>query len=426
MDSLNKLAKLLRTTEEVVLVVKEKMEKITGKKGVLEEIIEENDKKVNQKLKELNLTKNSKAEEVYRALFEKAKDNDKALYKHFRRPDLRTATGCQTLIHATYELTGGLEGFFLKKEKAVELLRLNPPRNIMAILGYGSDVDKLLLKEDPLEIFCALRFAEDHQWLNEVFFRAYQDLKKEDFEHRSIQVRVLPERWMGVGQKFLKKKLHHTSHLKELGVVFIIPVPEIRQGETLYLFFIILHYLNEVKWYSQLFEMYSKRNDFAQKLIHALKNEVTCCPLPDHKKMSWRIAPQYLAKENPYDSRLMEPHLSPEAWFYYLTYQSILKLGRRFPELGLDFWESCDSVGDLFSSETGEEKLISFDLIDNGISLLKQSSFESKYLYHQQEALWNKIFIKFMNEEILDRVMKEEFEKGYVSFDLKTQKSKIK
>jgi len=48
-----KLAKLLRTSEEVILNLEKKMEKISGQKGVVEKIVQENDRQVERVLKEL-------------------------------------------------------------------------------------------------------------------------------------------------------------------------------------------------------------------------------------------------------------------------------------------------------------------------------------------------------------------------------------
>jgi hypothetical protein len=424
---INKMAELLRTSEEVVLDFEKKMEKISGKKGIIEKIVQENDQKIREKLKELGfgsfsskleakLPNRPRAKQIYQALIEKVKETDQALFEHFHQPDFSTAVGCRSLINATEELTGGLSGFYLKETKAKELLQLNPPRQIMANLGYGDDINKMLTNEDIFEIFCALRFVEDSHWLNDVFFKTYHDLKKEDFEERKIRVMVLPEKWIGIGQKFLGKKLHHMSHLKELGIVFVIPVVKRLPGEALYLFFMTLHYTYEVDWHCRLFKMYSQSPNFAKKMINALKVEVSGAPLPDSKKMSWRIIPKYLAKDDPNDPRLAEPHISPEAWHYYKTASDIKKFAQRFPKAGLGFWQSLDVAGDYFpSGRSGEKILISFDLFDNGISLLQQMGFESKYLYHQQEALWNKVFIEYMGEEIMDKLMMENLDKGYVA-----------
>ncbi|PIV10335.1 MAG: hypothetical protein COS49_01090 [Candidatus Portnoybacteria bacterium CG03_land_8_20_14_0_80_41_10] len=425
-----KLAKLLRISEEVILNLEKKMEKISGQKGVVEKIVQENDRQVERVLKELRFRslapkegkKGAKllnpptAEKVYQGLIDKVKKDDQNLFKHFHRPDFSTALGYRSLINATKELTNHLTGFYLKETKAKELLLLNPPKQIMANLGYGADVDKMLAQEDVFEIFCALRFVEDSRWLNDVFFKPYRDLTRDDFEEREIKVMALPERWTGIGQKFLGKKLHHMSHLKELGVVFVIPITKRAIGETLYLFFMTLHYTYEVDWHSRLFKKYSQENDFTKKMINALKVEVTGRPLPNKRKMSWRIVAKYLAKNDPNDPRLAEPHISPEAWHYTKAALAINQFAKRFPETGLAFWQGLDVVGEYFPVDNSkEENLISFDLFDNGISLLQQIGFESKYLYHQQEALWNEVFINYLGQGELDKIMMENLDKGYIS-----------
>ncbi|MFH1461138.1 MAG: hypothetical protein ABIF84_01835, partial [Patescibacteria group bacterium] len=138
--------------------------------------------------------------------------------------------------------------------------------------------------------------------------------------------------------------------------------------------------------------------------------------LPDHDKASWRICPAYLAKKDPNDPRLAEPHLSPEACHFSQVAEAIHWFSQRFPDLGLDFWQSLDTAGDYFPLDgSGEEILISFDMFDNGISLIQQMGFESKYLYHQQEALWNKVFIEYMGEQALDKLLRENLDKGFVT-----------
>ncbi|MBU2472503.1 hypothetical protein KKE74_00545 [Patescibacteria group bacterium] len=412
---ISKLAKLLRISEEVLLGLEKKMENVSGKKGVIEKIVQENEEKINQKLKELNLTRESRAEEVYQALIRKTEETDRVLIKHFHELDLSVVTGCRSLINSVKELTGNLTNYYLKESKARELLKLNPPKQIMASLGYGNDVDKMLEKEDTFEIFCALRFAEDSKWLNSVFFKPYKDLKKDDFEEREIKVIVLSEKWTGIGKKFLGKKLHHMSHLKEMGIVFVIPLIEQNPGEVLYLFFMSLHYIYEVDWHARLFETYRQEPNFAEKIIGALKVETTIDPLVDDEKMSWRLIPAYLAKNNPDDPRLFEPHINPEDWHYNRTVLAIQRFANRFPEAGLDFWSGLNVVGDYFQTKNSEEEFISFDLFDNGISFLGKSDFNSRQLYHQQEALWNKIFVEYMGEEKTDKLMMDNLSKGMVT-----------
>jgi len=415
-EEAKKLAKLLRTSEEVVLDLEKKMEQISGKKGVVGRIVQENDGRIKKSLEKMGFKENKpKAQEVYDALIKKAEETDKFLFNHFHQPDFSTTVGCRSLINATKELAGNLKGFYLKEGKAKELLRLNPPRKIMASLGYGNDVEKMLINEDIFEIFSALRFAEESDWMNNVFFEPYADFKKEDFEEREIKITVLPERWAGIGEKFLGKKLHHMSHLKELGVVFVIPIKKVNPGETVYMFFMALHYIYEVDWHARLFKSFSQDQDFANKLVETLKVKASSMPLPNRGKMSWRILPGYLAKKDPNDSRLAEPHISTEAWHFTQVIKAIDRFNQRFPDAGLDFWQGLGTAGEYFSSGTSDkETLLSFDLFDNNFALCRRSGFESKYLYHQQEALWNKVFTEYLGEEKFDKILMENLDKGFV------------
>ena len=231
------LARLLRTPEGIILKLKEKMDKIAGKSGpahlgVIERIVQENKKKVEQALKEMGFKKKDHPtpEQVFQSLLKKTKETNEALLDYFGRPDFSKAGSHQGLIDAIKKLVGDLTGFYLKKEKAEELFRNNPPRRIMAELGYG-DVEQMLKKEDIFELFPALRFAEDNDWLNNVFFKPYASLTKDDFEEREIRITVLSDKWASIGEKFLGGKLHHMSHLKEMGIVFVIPVKKVNPGK---------------------------------------------------------------------------------------------------------------------------------------------------------------------------------------------------
>lgn len=410
-----KLAKILETPEKVIIDLEKKMDKITGKNGVIEKIIQENDAKIDQKLTSLGLNRNSKAEDIYQSLIDKTKQSDQFLFNHFSQLNLSDPNDCRDFINTIKELTGNLSGFFLKEAKIKELFKLNPPKKIMEILGYGDKVDEMLDKEDVFELFCALRFVEEGDWLNEVFFKAYAGLTKDDFEKRPIRIMVLPERWSGKGQEFLEKKFHHMSHLKEVGVVFIIPVVKSHSSESLYYFFMNLHYTYEVDWHARLFERYSQQDNFIQRMTEALKVQVSSMPLPNGEKMSWRMMPAYLDKKNPDDPRLIEPHISPEAWHYTRAGICIDKFSQQFPDSGLDFWQGSDVLAGYFPDASGQEVLISFDLSDNGMAFLHQKDFNSRYLYHQPEALWNKIFIEYLGEDVLDKTMMENLDKGYVT-----------
>ena len=62
-----------------------------------------------------------------------------------------------------------------------------------------------------------------------------------------------------------------------------------------------------------------------------------------------------------------------------------------------------------------EEVLVSFDLVDNIVSYVRKSEIDFKYLYHQQEALWNEIFIRYMGSEKMEKIVIENFSQGNIA-----------
>ncbi len=414
-----KIARILRTKPEVILNMENKMSILTGKTKVIDKLIKENEYRINRTLSLLNC-RSHKAENVSEDLITRLKRDDKTLYELFKRPSGFTAEGLKTLFNFALELANIRPLFVLKKDRAKEILRKNPPPNIIRILGY-KDINELLKKEDLIEIFCALRFVETNEWMHKVFNRAYEKLNPEDFEKRKVRLRVLEGKWLDVAKKFVKKKYHNISHLKELGVIFVIPLKIDGSGETLRFFSLILHYLHEVDFYSKLFEKAAKaalsnnKASFGKSLISLLKGEVLEKLPKTREGTNWMIIQQYLAKNNKNDPRLFIPHVNPEALHWKKAELDISHLGKRFADIDIEIWLELDWIGAYFKSQNDGEELISFDLVDNVMALVKNGKKENiKYLYHHQEALWNKIFEEYMGEKNLEKLMVENFDKGFI------------
>ncbi|MBU1102377.1 hypothetical protein KJ853_01835 [Patescibacteria group bacterium] len=412
-QSIQKIAKLLRTPEAVLADLFVNMEKITGKKNVAGKIFEENKKIVSRKLKEMRIVEEkADAQLVEAELLKKTKEADEVFYEFLGKPDFSQQTGCSKMIDIIKNTADLKPGYFLKEEKLKTFLILNPPKNILEVLGYKT-AEELLEKEDLYEIFAALRFVENERWLNEVFFRPYNDLIAEHFEEREIRVRVLGEKWLAIAEKFVGKKLHNISHLKEVGLVFVIPVKkENFAGQSLETFSLILHYLHEIDFYSELFRKYSGLPNFGSNLVSLLSGAVGSAVLPKDK-LYWRIIQRYLAKIDPQDPRLFEPHVNPETIHWLKAEKEMDVLAQKYPQIKMDFWRGIDDfAGEIFPAGKKGEEIVSFDLLDNVISLTHGGL--GKYLYHQQEALWNKIFIEFMGEDKLEELIVENIKKGFI------------
>ncbi len=421
MNSYEKLARILRTSPEVLLDLDKKMSVLSGKNGVIDAIANENDILVNRTLTELNLSRDSRAEDVYSALTHRLIHLDEHLNVLLDKPDLlkmATSNLCGKLCEIIFKVFKPPKGLFIKKEKVIELLEKFRPEELLKYFGYA-DAKELVEKEGFASAVSALRFTQSTEWMHNFFDVAYSELKAEDFEERDVEIKVLEEKWLRVADKFLQKKYHNVSHLKEYGVIFIIPLTIDTPGETTRLLTLILHYLHEVPFYSDLFRKFLGDKDFNEKFKSLLRGDVLEVQVMANKikenKNLWFIIQRYLAKDDVNDPRLFLPHLNPEADHWAKVSNDLLELSKLSSHdeghISLGYWAGLDFVGDFFKNANDEEQLVSFDLTDLIMSLVKKG--EIKYLYHQQEALWNKIFTEYMGREKMEKLLNENIIQGY-------------
>ncbi|TRZ64469.1 MAG: hypothetical protein D4Q79_01465 [Spirochaetia bacterium] len=411
-----KIAKILRADKDNIRLLEERLGALTGKKSVMEKITAENEERIRERLDYLGLGRNLNAKQIYDALISKIEADNGKLFMAFNEPSAVSPNDWQKVLENAKKICGEPKGFFLKKEKAAEFLKNSPPEKILKALNYAS-VGEMLQKEDVFEIFPALRFVEGNEWLNNNFFNQYKNLSPEDFEEREVKVLALPERWAEIAKSFVSHKHHNISHLKEIGMIYVIPLSLEISGETLRNFGLILHYFSEVKFYSGLFHKAAENKDsFAQSVISLLRGDLVENRLnaPDNGKTRWLVVQRYLAKDDENDWRLFEPHINPEAMHWERAEKMLVETGKSFDGFSADlaFWTNLNWVGDYFPTESGIEVLVSFNLIDTAMSLVKEKEF-IKYLYHHQEALWNKIFMEYFGEEKTEQMMEENILKGW-------------
>src|SRR3989338_4243781 len=410
----DKLAKILRADKHVLYKVEDRLSHVTGKTGVIERIVEENEARVKEVLLTLGISRTANAKEVYDALISKIEADDNLIFNALGGRVCNSQKDCLNILKTVKKVSEINHGFFLKQEVAKQLLKKEPPKKVMEFLGYSS-VDEMLAKENLLEIYSALRFLEGNEWLNGVFFKQYEKLTPNDFEERKVVTHALDEKWNEVTKKFVLKKWHNISHLKELGVVFVIPISLGFAGELLRMMSLVAHYLYEVPFYSAIFKKIAEVPEtFSENLISLLRGDVMERHLPENERALFLVVQRYLAKDDENDWRLFVPRINPEALHWVRAEEDLVKMAGQINGFSkeLQFWHNLDWVGDYFKDEVGNDVLVSFNLVDTVMSLVKQKELV-KYLYHHQEALWNKIFIEYFNREELEKFSKEYLLQGY-------------
>ena len=411
-----KLSKILGTKEEVIIELDARMSYITGKTNVPEKIIEENSALISGIFDKLGKKKPDDFAGAKEVLSNYLRNFDSALYNYLDKPDFsKLSENCGKLCETARELNNPRQGFFLKKEKALEMLEKFPPNNLLKHFGYKT-VGELTAGKDFSSIFSSLRFAQDNEWMHKFFDEAYDDLTPDDFEERDVEIKVLGEEWLEVASKFMEKKFHNLSHLKELGIIFIIPLKIDTPGEMTSILTLLLHYLNEVPFYSKLFKKYSSEPDFTVKLKSLLRGDVPTEMVDngnlEKSEMKLMIVQRYLAKDDENEPRLLVPHINPEAEHWYKALGDMAKLD--FAGVPQVNWRELDFAGDFFG-DGGVDKFLSFNLLDLTLSLARQNKID--YIYHQREALWNKIFIEYVGRDKMNELVDENLINGFIKLN---------
>lgn len=410
MQTIEQLAKILGVDAAMLEKLEKTMEARTGRAGVLESIAERNAETMERTLRALNSSDRS-AEHVKGVLRTAIVEHEKRLVSLVEKE--HGASQFDKAAALAKKITKSGKGFFLKKEIAREILRKRPPENLLSYLGVKT-IEEAFEGRDVTELFSALRFVESDEWMHATFDAAYSEFTAADFEERETEIRVLGPEWHEISKKFVAKKHHNVSHLKEFGVIFVNPIQEDIPGKFLRDFALLLHYFHEIEFYSKLFRRYSREANFAERLKMFLRGDV-----PEVNRAGdgeWLIVQRYLAKVNPEDPRLSLPRVNPESLHWARGERDLTSFKAPDAHLDLTLWHDLDWVGGIFLD--GGAQTVSFDLEDNAMSLV--SFMEGKnetFNYHQRESMWTKIFEEYAGgEERMEELLVENFDKGIIQF----------
>ena len=212
-----KIAKILGITEKTLENFEFSLRESTGKTGIIENLCKENEKIIEETIIKLNTGDDRSADHTRGTL-------QKIIFQHEKQflEFLNTVEGkneFEKAANLSKTLVNVGKGFFLKEgfyktdffktkiRKSFRLLRLSNRRRNFA-------------NEDLLEAFSALRFVENNEWMHKTFEEVYSSFTEVDFEERAIEIKVLNTKWHDIAKKFVEKKHHNVSHLKEFGVIF--------------------------------------------------------------------------------------------------------------------------------------------------------------------------------------------------------------
>lgn len=402
------LRDLLNAKEPLFSLSLRQLEAASGRGGTDARLIGEIHTKAAAAIRALGLDPtDSTGQEIYRALLNLTSQHDERLANAIGARDTKDANALTALMKAAVEKSDvNMQAWVLKQPVAKEMLRKMPPRKVMQHLGYRS-VESMLKHEKLGEIYGALRFAETPEWL-EKFNQQYVKLKPSDFESKKITFVVMsPERWADAAEGFIKKKRHNITHLKELGVILILPFKtEAPRGLTITALPLLFHYINEIRLYSAFFKLQQVKPNFGEIIAETLLADPATAGSLAGQNVHWRVIQRYFGKlENENHPEIFEPHVQPEDLHWRKAEESIYKIA---PEL--KFWQDMDYVGVM-----RDGRPVSFNLMDTAVSYSNDTPYKTRAIYHLRESLWNEIFMRYMGHKNLENQILKELDNDMIA-----------
>ncbi|MBI3983994.1 hypothetical protein HY346_01730 [Candidatus Microgenomates bacterium] len=402
------LTQLLKAKDQTLALALKQLEDLTGRPGVDTALIGEILHLAYARAGQLGLDPDFNGQELYYALLERLKNDDRRLAMLLGGSDPEdVAQMIPLVVKKVSQLKLHRGGWFIKESVARKLLRRQPPPKIMAWFGY-SNVEELLAKESLFEVYGALRFAEENSWLNS-FIGQYENLSFKDFEHRSVKiVEYDNQKWGDLASEFIKKKLHNITHLKELGVIFVLPTGQLTRmpGVTLKVLPLLIHYVYEIRLYSAFFKLISVRRNFGALLVDTLVADPARVGVMQGRKVHWRVVQRYFGKlTDEHHPEIFQPHVQPEDLHWRKAEAVLYQID---PEL--KFWQNLDYVGlDL------DGDVVSLNLMDVALSYSNQLEYADRYIYHFREALWNELFMRYLGQPVLEEQVLEQLDNELIA-----------
>jgi hypothetical protein len=304
----------------------------------------------------------------------------------------------------------------LKHSVARKLLKATPPKKVMKQLNYRS-VDSMLKREPIAEIYGAIRILETGAWQDK-FLAKYKTLKPHDFESRDIEVVQLDrEKWATATNEYVLKSRHNITHLKELGIIVMMPMPvKYMQGVTLAVMPIVLHYLNEIRLYTTYLKLQQVRPDFGNIVARTIVEDPDEHAMMSSKPIHWRVIQRYYGSKDTEHPEVFEPHVLPEDLYWRGAEEILYRL-----EPALHFWHEMDYVGMMFP-----EGPVSFNLMDIAVSYVNNLPYEYRAVGRMREAIERELFVRYLGQPVLEQQVLRQLDNKMIEPELLALSSKGK
>lgn len=388
------LSQLVGVSEQLFALSVKQLEQASGNPGTDISLSGEIIEKINIHIRSLGLDpRDTTGAELYYGLIDLARLHDRFLSKRIGATNQGdVADLIPRIVHFVDKVDLPRSTWAMKHSVLKKLLKANPPKKVMKQLGYRS-IDSMLKREKVDELLVGTRILETVDWQNRLL-ASYKKLTPGDFESRDVKFIILDGRkWGTAVVSYVKQNHQNITHLKELGVVAVLPLPiTYLNGVTLALMLRLLYYLNEVRAYGSYFKIKQVKANFGQIVTDTILNDPARHAVMAGQHIHWRVIHRYYGGPGSvHGVHVFEPHLSPDDLFWRKAEEILYKI-----EPALQFWHNMDYVG-----LTVDDRPISFNLMDVSANLVNGINYGSHLNGYLKDAVWNELFIRYLDSDSL-------------------------
>jgi len=402
------LSELVGTDEPLFAVDLEQLEKATGMQGIDVRLTADIIMLRHTKIQSLGLDPNdTSGPELYHALIGLVKLHDKFLADKLGVKDHGNVKEVLRAISLnTTSLPLNTQTWAIKHSVIKKMLKAVPPKNVMKVLNYRS-VDSLLKRESVSEILGGARFAENKAWQTK-FFQQYAKLQPSDFENREVEVIYFdPKKWKNVADDFVKKTRHVVASLKDAGAILLAPLPmENMPGITITTLPVVIHYINQLRSYAAYFKIQQIKPEFGTVIHDTIVNDPQHHATMAGHGLHWSVASRHFSGKG--NIRQFEPHINEDDLSWHSAESVLYKI-----EPALYFWKDTEYVGSKF-----EEGVVSFNLVDNAISMVNNLQYGYQSVNHMKIALKQELHYRYLQLPMLENQVLAQLDVSDASVDV--------
>lgn len=400
------LSELLAAEEPMFGMAIKQLEQASGNMSVDVRLTAEIVGKVHVKMRALGLDpQDTTGRELYQALLSMVKQHDLFLADRIGVNDpYDVRTVLPRIREAIEALDVPKKAWVIKHSVAKRLIKHMPPKKVMKQLGYRS-IDSMVKREPIGELFGAMRFLESPEW-QAAFVRKYKSLTAADFETRKIEIiHLTTKKWNGAAEDFVRHKHHNITHLKELGVILMLPLPVKRlPGITITTLPLLLHYINEIRLYSSYFKSQQVTASFSKTLVDTLIDDPGKHASVAGQHIHWRVIHRHFGSSAGRHPEQFEPHIEPDDLLWRKAEETLYRL-----EPALHFWYDMEYVGVEFDGRP-----VSFNLIDMAVNYVNNIAYGRQSVHHMRDSLWNEIYVRYIGEKTVEKQVLKQLQSGII------------